>query len=218
MTRLAAAALVVLLLSACGGEPKTQSTLVENDYRLKHPLTVEPATEFLQMRDFVAEPDRLRGFADRYIRRGTGPLSVSAGAKDADDGRARNFAQSIARILLAEGLRPSEIKLQLVINDQATPPGVASLRFATTVAEVPDCRDWSETDRNAPYANFGCAVQRNLGAMLEDPRDLERPRDSSGTSSEFAAAAIDKMNRGAATWSVPLPLAAHTAPPAQGGQ
>jgi pilus assembly protein CpaD len=212
MPRFAFAALLLLALAACGSDPSAPSALVQNDYRLKHPLTVEPATAFLQMRDFAVDPDRLRGFAGQFVRKGSGQVAISAGARGADDGQAKDFAQAIARALLDEGLRPGELRLQLVVNDQATPPGTASLRFATAVAEVPACRDWSEADRNAPHANFGCAVQRNLGAMLADPRDLERPRESGGVSSEFAAAAIDKMNRGAATWSVPLPLAAHTAP------
>jgi pilus assembly protein CpaD len=29
---------------------------------------------------------------------------------------------------------------------------------------------------NKPYYNFGCATQRNLAAMIDNPSDLEQPR------------------------------------------
>ena len=215
--RFAAPLLLSLLLAACQGAPQGPSTReIEEDYRLKHPLTVEPATALLQLQalppDQLSDPDRrrLHDFAQQFIRRGNGIVDVSVGGQGANDGAARAFGQRIAQDLLEEGLKTGELRLQMVINDPATPPGAGSLRFATSQVNVPSCRDWSEGDRNAPHANFGCALQHNIGVMLADPRDLERPRDGATTHSAVGDAAIDKMNRGLATWSVPLPLSATT--------
>lgn len=38
------------------------------------------------------------------------------------------------------------------------------------------CPDWSHStvwnQANAPYSNYGCAVENNIGVQLENPRDL----------------------------------------------
>ena len=34
-------------------------------------------------------------------------------------------------------------------------------------------------NENKPYHNFGCATQRNLAAMIDNPADLEQPRPES---------------------------------------
>ncbi|MFX7071671.1 CpaD family pilus assembly lipoprotein, partial [Acinetobacter baumannii] len=34
-------------------------------------------------------------------------------------------------------------------------------------------------NENRPYHNFGCATQRNLAAMVDNPADLEQPRPES---------------------------------------
>jgi pilus biogenesis lipoprotein CpaD len=132
------------------------------------------------------------------------------GARDANDTEARVYAQDIAQSLLDEGLKRGEVRLLLVIADPATTPGRATLQFSTSVVNLPPCRDWSESASNAPYADFGCALQRNIGSMVADPRDLEQSRDFGTTHSAKGDLAIDKMNRGEATWSVPLPLSATT--------
>jgi len=209
----------LLLVAACGGDPSKPSMLAGDDYRIKHPLGVEHGEALIQLRNPLSR-DRLHGFADQFIRRGDGAIEVSAGARSADDADARALAQSIGQALLDEGLKAGEVRLQLVIGDVTTPAGMATLRFGTAIAKLPDCRDWSEGSRNATHANFGCAQQRNLGMMLADPRDLERMRDNSATRSAFGDAAIDKMDKGAATWSVPLPFyaASKVAGQTNGGQ
>jgi pilus assembly protein CpaD len=58
----------------------------------------------------------------------------------------------------------------------------------------PDCPDWKmspvTTYSNMPPANFGCATKTNFGMMLEDPRDLERGKDSGSSPSERGAKAL----------------------------
>jgi pilus biogenesis lipoprotein CpaD len=205
-----------LLAAACNGDTPAQQTIIDNDYQLKHPIVVEPATATMQLQSAaghaVTDDDRrrLHDFAGVFIRRGSGSVEISVGGRGSDDAEARAYAQDIAQRLLGEGLKTSELRLQLVIGDPATTPGRAALRFATAAVNLPPCRDWSESASNAPFADFGCSVQRNLGAMVADPRDLERARDSGTAHSDKGDVAIDKMNRGEATWSVPLPLSATT--------
>jgi pilus assembly protein CpaD len=214
LARHIAPAILALLVTACHGDSPSQSTITDNDYQLKHPIVVEPATATLHLQADASralsnsDRRRLHDFAGAFIRRGGGALAVSVGAAGEEDDEARAYAQDIARSLLDEGVRMGEIKLQLVIADPATTPGRALLQFATSVVNLPPCRDWSDSVTNAPYSDFGCTVQRNMGAMMADPRDLEQARDFGSTHSVTGDAAIDKMNRGEATWSVPLPVSA----------
>lgn len=59
-------------------------------------------------------------------------------------------------------------------------PSVAVISFMGYIAEVPQCGDWSEDLSNdfdnEPADRFGCAVQRNIGLMVSNPRDLIQSR------------------------------------------
>ncbi|MEI9929673.1 MAG: CpaD family pilus assembly lipoprotein [Rhizomicrobium sp.] len=37
-------------------------------------------------------------------------------------------------------------------------------------------KDWGDTADNQPPPTFGCAVQKNIAAMVADPRDLVQQR------------------------------------------
>lgn len=54
------------------------------------------------------------------------------------------------------------------------------ISYARFVAEAPECGHWPDNlahDRkNLPYANFGCASQRNLAVQVANPADLLGPR------------------------------------------
>jgi pilus assembly protein CpaD len=59
--------------------------------------------------------------------------------------------------------------------------GRVELSYVGYVAHTQDCGDWSsqqasDTFSNLPMANFGCAVQHNIAAQVENPRDIVEPR------------------------------------------
>ena len=49
---------------------------------------------------------------------------------------------------------------------------------------------------NQPYWNFGCASQRNLAAMVDNPADLVQPRGESPAYTARRSVAIDKYRKG----------------------
>ncbi|MGB3377874.1 CpaD family pilus assembly protein [Allopontixanthobacter sediminis] len=55
-------------------------------------------------------------------------------------------------------------------------PGAARVVVTRSTASVPGCPDWSETSdanfNNATRANYGCATNSNLAAMVANPEDL----------------------------------------------
>ncbi len=219
-------AMVGLVLAAAGchsDEPVSAEKLAAYDYRLNHPVTVEPRIAVLRVTaadgGMVSAEDRrhLAAFGTQFLHRGTGLVDISVGAAGAADKAARAYAHHVAAVLLDGGLKVRELRLQLIIDEPAIPPGTALLRFTTNVAQLPDCYDWATGDRNAPFANFGCATQRNLGAMVADPRDLVEARPIEGRQGDRSDVVIDKLNQGAAPWSVPLPWEARSTSSSAGG-
>jgi pilus assembly protein CpaD len=62
------------------------------------------------------------------------------------------------------------------------------LSYERPAAVPPRCGDWSEdvglNPERLPYANFGCATQRNVALMVANPRDMVQPQAEAPRSSE----------------------------------
>ena len=88
-------------------------------------------------------------------------------------------AGKVADLLASEGIPPRSI-VSATYQGGRTAPVVVS--FARHFASSPECGDWSqsitETGHNEPYANFGCAQQHNIAALVADPQDIKVPRVS----------------------------------------
>jgi pilus assembly protein CpaD len=52
---------------------------------------------------------------------------------------------------------------------------------------------------NKSYYNFGCAYQRNMAAMIDNPADLEQPRAETAAYTARRTAAFEKYRKGAPT-------------------
>lgn len=88
-------------------------------------------------------------------------------------------AGQVAYLLANEGIKPRTI-VGATYQGGRNAPVVVS--FARHFASSPECGDWSrsvtETGYNEAYANFGCAQQHNIAALVADPRDIKIPRAS----------------------------------------
>ena len=51
-------------------------------------------------------------------------------------------------------------------------------------------------NENLPYWNLGCATQRNLAAMVENPADLVQPRGETAASTSRRTFAMEKYRKG----------------------
>ena len=52
---------------------------------------------------------------------------------------------------------------------------------------------------NQHYHNFGCATQRNLAAMIDNPADLEQPRAEVAAYTPRRSALFEKYRKGEST-------------------
>jgi pilus assembly protein CpaD len=107
------------------------------------------------------------GFGDR--------ISVDFG----DNGTSNAVRQEVARLASLHAMT-------VVDTAPATPgnvmPGTARIVVTRSDASVPNCPNWSKhTESNYNSSNhpgYGCAINGNLAAMVADPEDLVRGRES----------------------------------------
>ncbi|CUW38429.1 putative Type IV pili component(Pilus biogenesis CpaD-related,10-203) [Magnetospirillum sp. XM-1] len=191
------------LLGGCAAD------LVEHDYRLAHPITVEEkAAVALFSRPAEgaslspADRDRLGRLAEESLRRGAGAIEVSVGAKAGEEAAALGFAQTLADTLRAWGVGAVTVAVAGG-PDSALQPGQAQVRVPVWEAKAPECgtfeRGLNPDYSNAPNSNWGCSLQRNRALMVQNPADLVRARETSGRDGGRAATVLEKYGKGEAT-------------------
>ncbi|MBY0431964.1 MAG: CpaD family pilus assembly protein, partial [Rhodospirillales bacterium] len=152
---------------------------------------------------------RLEAAAALYRRAGSGGMAVDVPGRDATDSQARAFAQEIGARLVGSGLAPSDIALSIVLGT-GQPANTARVAFHHAAVALPQCGDWSQdlyrNYANAPSANFGCAIQRNIGAMVSNPRDLLEPRaaEDPGRDGNRMVDVVTKYRAGLNPHSLPI--------------
>jgi pilus assembly protein CpaD len=74
-------------------------------------------------------------------------------------------------------------------------PGTMRIVLTRSTASVPNCPNWSKTTEAnynaANHPNYGCAVNSNMAAMIADPEDLVRGRDTKPLDNNSGTKAIE---------------------------
>ncbi len=190
-------AMVVVSLVAGGC-----ADLVDHDYRLRYPIGVEQRTAILDVGSLDEDHDRIAGFAADFLKAGNdGRVFVTVNGRTADDADAIAMAQDVGATLRGLGLGAGEIELRLVVVAAAERRAV--LTYAFHVARPPECgnytREFTSNMDNSPTDNFGCSIQRNIGLMIANPRDLLKSQDGgNGRDGSRSADIVGKYQRGTA--------------------
>jgi pilus assembly protein CpaD len=115
--------------------------------------------------------------------------------------------REIQSILAASGVPPAGIGVRSYRAEQRS---VATVRitYPKITAQAGPCGLWPEDigpslnrdyAENQPYWNLGCATQRNLAAMVDNPSDLVQPRGESPTYTMRRTTVVEKYRQGAST-------------------
>ena len=206
-------------LGACaksGGEVVTAS--VPDDYRLRHPIAIQEADRSVVIfvghaRGGLSASQRadVVGLAQTWAREGTGAI-VADVPVDTPNARAAAATFREAQALLAAGgVPPRGIKQRHYHPDDPRAFAAIRLTYPRIAAVAGPCGLWPEdlgpmanTDysENKSYHNFGCANQRNLAAMIDNPSDLEQPRSETPAYTTRRAEAFEKYRKGDPTSTV----------------
>ena len=196
------------------GEVVTAS--VPEDYRLRHPIAVEEANHSIVIfvghaRGGLSASQRadVMGLARTWVREGTGAIVADVPVDTANARAAASAFHEIQAVLAAGGVPPHGITLHHYHPDDPQTLPTIRLSYPRIAAIAGPCGLWPEDlgpsvlnpdyHQNKQYYNFGCANQRNLAAMIDNPADLEQPRSESPAYTARRSEAFEKYRKGEPT-------------------
>src|SRR3981081_835350 len=204
-------------LGACtstGGEVVTAS--VPNDYRLRHPIAIQEADRSVVIfvghaRGGLSASQRadIMGLAQTWVREGTGAIVADVPVDTPNARAAADSFREVQALLAASGL-PSR-GIQLRHDHPEDPRTLATIRlsYPRITAVAGPCGLWPEdlgpSLLNEDYSedkedyNFGCAYQRNMAAMVDNPSDLVQPRPETPPYTTRRTAGFEKYRKGEST-------------------
>jgi len=175
----AAAVAAVLLAGSCAA-PTNNSAMLTDDPDMNHPLVVDTATNAVRLSFSAADaglmPEdaaRFDAFVAQYKASGEGPINVTVPPGPTSQQTLTYFGERLAAAGIPRGA--------IMVGTRSDGDWRVELRYSGYVAHTTNCSDWgtqqaSDTASNLPMANFGCAVQHNIAAQIENPRDISEPR------------------------------------------
>ena len=184
---------------------------VPADYRMRHPITMKESDRTLEV--FVGtnrgelnatQRAQILAFALKWRREATGGLVIARPVGSSNERAAADSMHEIMSILAASGMPPNSIGVRTY---QAGGPALATVRvsYPRIAAQAGPCGIWPEDIgpslnrdyfENQPMWNNGCASQRNLAAMVDNPADLVEPRAETAANTMRRTTVMEKYRQG----------------------
>jgi len=221
---LARAAALVAMMTALSGCYTTREKVASappppppNEYNLRHPISIQEkdrtVTLFVGSKRGGLTPSQradVIAFSQAWKRDATGGVVIEIPAGTPNERAAADSVQEIQAILAGAGVPAGGV----LVRPYTPEPGklaVMRLNYPKMTAEAGPCGVWPEDLgpslkgsylENRPYYNFGCASQRNLAAMVENPGDLVQPRGETPAYTGRRTIVLDKYRKGEATATI----------------
>jgi pilus assembly protein CpaD len=206
-------------LGACTTSDEVVTASVPEDYRLRHPIAIQEADRSVVIfvghaRGGLSASQRadVTGLAQMWIREGTGAIVADVPIDTPNARAAANSFGEIQELLAARGVPRRGITLHHYHPDDPRTFAPIRLSYPRIAAVAGPCGLWpadlgpSTTNNgyfeNKSYYNFGCAYQRNMAAMIDNPADLEQPRPETVAYTARRTAAFEKYRKGDPTATV----------------
>jgi pilus assembly protein CpaD len=189
---------------------------VPDDYRLRHPIAVTEADRSIVIfvghaRGGLSASQRadVAGLAQTWVREGTGAIVADVPLDTPNARAAESTFREIKAQLAAGGVPSRGITLRHYHPDDLRTLATIRLSYPRIAAVAGPCGLWPEDlgpsilngrySENKEYSNFGCATQRNLAAMIDNPADLVQPRPETPAYTARRTAGFEKYRKGEPT-------------------
>jgi pilus assembly protein CpaD len=144
--------------------------------------------------------------AQTWLREGTGAISVDVPVNTPNARTAADAFREIQATLAAAGVPPRAIVVRQYRPEDPRQMATIRLNYPKISAVAGPCGVWPDDlgpsidnktyFENKQYYNFGCANQRNLAAMVDNPSDLVQPRPETPPYTARRTAAFEKYRKG----------------------
>jgi pilus assembly protein CpaD len=203
-------------LGACIPHTPEVTTTSSVDYRQRHPIAVTEADRSIVVfvghaRGGLSGPQRtdVMGLAQTWQREGTGAIIAEVPVDTPNARAAAASFREIQSVLMAGGVPARAITLRQYRPDDPRLLPTIRLSYPKITAVAGPCGLWPQDlgpnidnvaySENGQYHNFGCATQRNMAAMIDNPADLEQPRPESPAYSPRRDNTFEKYRKGTTT-------------------
>jgi pilus assembly protein CpaD len=187
---------------------------VPTDYRQRHPITISETDQTLEV--FIGsnrgelnatQRAEVLEFAQSWKRKATGGVVVDLPVGTSNERAAAEAMHTIRSLLAATGVPPNGV---VVRSYQPPNRNLATIRitYPRISAQAGPCGLWPadigpsfnrDHFENRPWWNAGCATQRNLAAMVDNPADLVQPRAESPIYTMRRTTVVEKYRAGTPT-------------------
>jgi pilus assembly protein CpaD len=198
-------------LGGCNTLTAETTSAIHSDYRERHPIAITEGKETLELfvgagRGGLSPMQRAEvlAFAQNWKREATGSVRIDQPLGSSNERAARDTLNEVLSIVGQAGVPSNAIErrpYRLPRHKLAT----LRLSYPRMKATTGPCGVWPNDlgptndpayFENDQYWNLGCATQRNIAAMVENPADLVQPRAEAPAYTAKRNAAIDKWRKG----------------------
>ena len=204
-------------LGACQHTSDVVTTAsVPDDYRLRHPIAIQEADRSIVVfvgrgRGGISAAQRadVMGLAQLWLQEGTGAISIDMPVDTPNARAAQDSLREIQATFAAAGVPPRAINVRQYHPEDPRHMAAIRLNYPKISAVAGPCGLWPEDlgpsvdnkgwYENKSYYNFGCANQRNLASMVDNPSDLVQPRPETPPYWPRRGEAFEKYKKGNST-------------------
>jgi len=208
---------VAVVLGACKHTEEVPPTAAApDDYRLRHPIAIQEKDRSIVVfvgnsRGGLTASQRVdvMALAQTWMRDGTGAISIDMPVGTPNARAATDSLREIQAVFAAAGVPPRAVNVRQYHPEDPRHMAAIRLNYPRIAATAGPCGLWPEDIGpgyknksyydNKQYYNFGCASQRNLAALVDNPSDLEQPRPETPAYTARRTAAFERYRKGAPT-------------------
>ena len=205
---------LAVALGACTHtEEAVTVTGYPNDYRQRHPIVIQEADRSIVIfvghaRGGLSASQRadVIGLAQVWLREGTGAINADVPVDTPNARAAADSFREIQSLLAAAGVPPRGIIIRRYHPEDPRQMATIRLSYPKISAVAGPCGLWPDDlgpsiknksyYENKSYYNFGCAYQRNMAAMIDNPSDLVQPRSETPAYTTRRTTAFEKYRKG----------------------
>jgi pilus assembly protein CpaD len=207
---------LAVTLGACVHTEQETTASIPTDYRLRHPIVVEEANQSIVVfvgrgRGGLTAEQRtdVMGLAQNWMHDGTGAINADVPVDTPNARAAADSFREIRAMLAAAGVPPRGLVMRQYRPEDPRFMAAIRLSYPKMKAEAGPCGLWPSDIgpsiknpdylENRQYYNFGCAYQRNMAAMVENPADLVQARPETPPYTPRRSEAFEKYRKGQTT-------------------